>query len=280
VTGFLAALRAELRDLFRHPLAWAGIVASCVAAFLLSRHAPYRDNGYTVYGDALRYSSQIAGFFLLGLAATTVAGERSRGTVRFLLPRPVGRPGFVLGKATALALLALVYLGATAGTSFACALGRGLDDVKAEAPRADGTDEFNYGEAEVVKDPEFQKASMRRHMALATLLVLPALLTATGLGTLVSSFLPSPSSAVLVALGVALPLNYLPELAGLGPEDARVLPFRAASEYLEELVKFGRHLSDTEWPAYGWREVLGVAAAAAGLPLLGAAFFSLVDLTD
>ncbi|MCK6459734.1 MAG: ABC transporter permease [Planctomycetes bacterium] len=279
MTGFLATLRAELRDLFRHPLAWAGILASAAAAFIFARYAPHRDNGYTVYGAALHAGAQIAGFFLLGLSAISIAGERSKGTVRFLLPRPIARPAFVLGKATALAALALAFLLATAGVAWMGARGAGFGDVKAEAPAAEDEDGFRYVEEEVV-DPAFLGATMRRRALLATLLVLPALLTATGMGVLVSSLLASPAAAVLVAIGIALPLNYLPEVMGLAPEAARALPFRAASDYLASLVEFGRHLSTAEWPGYGAVHLLGAAAAALGLPALGAAFFSRVDLTD
>ena len=278
MTGFFATLRAELRDLFRHPLAWAGIAASAAAAFIFARYAPHHDNGYTVYGAALHAGAQIAGFFLLGLSAIAISGERSRGTVRFLLPRPIARFGFVLGKATALALLALAFLAATAGTAWVGARGTGFGDVKAEAPAED--DGFTYAEEEIVRDPAFLASSMRWHLALATLLVLPALLTATGLGVLVSSMLASPAAAVLVAIGFALPLNYLPEVMGLAPDAARALPFRAASDYLSGLVDFGRHLSTAEWPAYGALHLLGALTAAVGLPLLGAAFFGRVDLTD
>jgi hypothetical protein len=280
VTGFGATLRAELRDLFRHPLAWAGIAAAAAAAFIFARYAPHRDNGYTVYGAALHAGAQIAGFFLLGLSAIAVSGERSRGTVRFVLPRPVARSAFVLGKATALALLALAFLVTTAGTAWVGARGEGFGDVKAEAPPGEDDDGFRYAEEEVVKDPAFLAGSMRRHTVLATLLVLPALLTATGLGVLVSSLLASPAAAVLVAIAVALPLNYLPEVMGLAPDAARTLPFRAASDYLSGLVEFGRHLATAEWPAYGAAHLLGALAAAIGLPLVGAACFGRIDLTD
>lgn len=279
MTGFLAMLRAELRDLFRHPLAWAGIAASAAAAFIFTRYAPHHDNGYTVYGAALHAGAQIAGFFLLGLSAIAVSGERSRGTVRFLLPRPIGRPAFVLGKATALATLALAFLVTTAGTAWAGSRAQGFGDVKAEAPPGEDADGFRYVEEEVV-DPAFLEAQMQRRALLATLLVLPALLTATGLGVLVSSLFASPAAAVLVAIGVALPLNYLPEVMGLKPSTARALPFRAASDYLSGLVDFGRHLSTAEWPLYGVLHLLGAVLAAAGLPFLAAMFFSRVDLTD
>jgi hypothetical protein len=274
--GFLATFRAEAKDLVRHPLAWAGLAAAAGAAFIFTRFAPHRDNGYTVYGAGLLAGARIAGFFLLGLSAIAVAGERSRGTVRFVLPRPVARGAFVLGKAAALALLALAFLAAAAGVSWLGARDGGFGDVKAEAAVDDG---FRYVGEEVV-DPAFGAGRMRGRTLLATLHVLPALLTATGLGLLVSSLLSSPAAAVLVAVGVALPLNYLPEVVGLAPESARALPFRAASDYLEGLVDFGRHLSTAQWPAYGLAHALGALAAAVGLPALAAAIFGRVDLTD
>ena len=279
MTGFLATLRAELKDLFRHPLAWAGIVVSAAAALIFARYAPYRDNGYTIYGKTLEVGAQISGFFLLGLSAIAVAGERARGTVRFLLPRPIGRPAFVLGKATAFAVLALAFLVGISATAWAGARSKGFGDVKAEASSEVDGDGFHYGEDERIDD-DFRAQRMRQRMLLGTLLVLPALLTATGLGLLVSTLFASPAAAVLVATAVALPLNYLPELLGLEEDTARTLPFRAASDCLTALVQFGRHLSTASWPAYGALHGLGALVAAVGLPLLGAAFFSRADLTD
>jgi hypothetical protein len=45
-------------------------------------------------------------------------------------------------------------------------------------------------------------------------------------------------------------------------------------------VEFGRHLATAEWPAYGAAHLLGALAAAIGLPLVGAACFGRIDLTD
>jgi ABC-type transport system involved in multi-copper enzyme maturation permease subunit len=278
VSGFGATLRAEVRDLFRHPAVWAAAVAVGVAAWVFGSHDPSRDNGYVVYESALQAAAKTASFFLLGIAAVAVAGERTRGTVRWILPRPIGRVGFVLGKGAAHALLALFFLAVGVGVAWFVASDHGFGDVVAEKEAADD-EGFTYVEEEVV-DPAFQAATMRRRTVLATLLVLPALWTATGIGLLVSSVLGSAAGAVIVALAVALPLNYLPEVIGLSPTAARALPLRAAADFLDQLREFGRHLATAEWPAYGLLGLTGALVAVLGLPLLAALIFSRLDLTD
>jgi len=279
VSGFVAVFRAEARDLARHPLVWAGTLAVAAAAWLLGRHALFHDNGYTVYESALGAAGKMAGFFLLGIAAVTVAGDRSRGTVRFILPRPIARGGFVLGKGAALMLLALFFLLVGAGTSLLTARAHGFGDVLAVEQTTDGEDGFEFVEEPTV-EPAFAAGRMQRRMLLATLAILPALWCATGLGLLVSSLFGSAAGAVIVSIGLALPLNYLPEVVGLSPEAARALPFRAASDCLDQLQQFGRHLATAEWPAYGWTGALGAVVAGVGLPLLAAAAFARLDITD
>lgn len=207
-----------------------------------------------------------------------MAGERTRGTVRWILPRPVGRLGFILGKAAAHATLALAFLAVGVGVAWFVAQEYGFGDVVAEAPVTD-EDGFDYVEDEVV-DPAFSAEAMRRRTVLATLSVLPALLTATGIGLLVSSLLGSAAGAVIVALAVALPLNYIPEVIGLQARTARILPFRAATDFLDQLREFGRHFATAAWPHYGWIGVTGAVLAVFGLPLLAAALFARLDITD
>lgn len=280
MTGFAAAFRAEARDLLRHPLVWIGAAATAVAAWVVGTHDPIRDNGWVLYESGLLAAARTASFFLLGIAAVAVAGERTRGTVRWLLPRPVTRAGFVLGKAAALALLAVVFLAVAVGTSLVVARPAGFGDVVAEAPPSEPDEEgFMYIEEEAVPVP-FQAVSMRHRAMSATLIVLPALLTATGLGLLVSCLLASSSGAVMVALGLALPLYYLPEVVGLADETARALPFRAAADFLAQLREFGRRLATAEWPEYDLTAATGAAIAVLGLPLLAALLFSRLDITD
>jgi len=276
VSGFGATFRAEARDLFRHPAVWCAAAAVGIAAWVF--HGSDKDNGYIVYVASLQAAAKTASFFLLGIAAVAVAGERTRGTVRWILPRPVGRLGFVLGKAAAHFTIALAFLAVGVGVAWFVAQEYGFGDVAAES-RAPDEDGFDYVEDEVI-DPAFGVDAMRRRTVLATLSVLPALLTATGIGLLVSSVLGSAAGAVIVALAVALPLNYIPEVIGLTTRTALILPFRAATEFLGQLDEFGRHYATAEWPHYGWVGVTGALLATFGLPLLAAALFARLDITD
>ena len=278
MTGFAATLRAEARDLFRHPAVWCAAAAVGISAWVFGAHEPVRDNGYVVYEAALQAAAKTASFFLLGIAAVAVAGERTRGTVRWILPRPIARLGFVLGKAAAHATLALAFLAVGVGVAWFVAQEHGFGDVVAETRAAD-EDGFDYVEDEVI-DPAFGAEAMRRRTALATLSVLPALLTATGIGLLVSSLLGSAAGAVIVALAVALPLNYIPEVIGLQAQTARILPFRAATDFLDQLREFGRHFATAAWPQYGWVGLTGALLASIGLPLLAAGLFSRLDITE
>jgi ABC-type Na+ efflux pump permease subunit len=279
VKGFDAVLRAELRDLRSHPLLWIGLAATAVAAVAAGRHEPVKDNGWVVYQAGLDAAARTAGFFLLGMAAVSVAGDRTRGTVRWILPRPLARGGYVLGKAAALVLVALGFLAVASGASWATAAPHGFGDVRAELEEDEDDAVFRYVEDEEV-EPAFRASAMRGRAAFATLLVLPALLTATGLGLLVSALLASAAGAVILSLAVVVPLNYLPEVTGLSAEVARALPFRAASDFLDQLREFGRHLATASWPDYGGAALLGAFVAALGLPALAAAVFARLDITE
>jgi ABC-type Na+ efflux pump permease subunit len=276
VTGLKASFLAEAHDLLRHPLPWIGAGAVAFAAWVFGGHDPVKGNGYVVFEGALQPAAKVAIFFLLGIASMSVAGERTRGTVRWILPRPLSRAGFVLGKACALSFLALLFLGVAVLASYLVALPHGFGDVLAEVHADEG---FSFIEEEEVPT-EFRAATMRNRALFSALLVLPALLTATGLGLVVSSVIGSAAGAVIVSIALALPLNYLPEVIGLRPETARVLPFRAAADFLDQLRAFGRHLATAEWPAYDAGAVLGAFSAVFVLPLLAALFFTRVDLTD
>lgn len=273
--GIRASFLAECHDISNRPLAWVGALSVAFVAWIFGTHGPLTGNGYVVFEGALQPAARIASFFLLGIAAVSVAGQRSRGTVRFVLPRPISRVGFVLGKACALFLLALVFLVIGVGVSWWTAADHGFGDVVAEAE----DEGFHFVEDEDVP-VEFQAATMRRRTAAAALLVLPALLTATGIGLLVSCLLDSAAGAVILSIVLALPLQYLPETVGLSEKTARIFPFRAAADFLDQLTAFGRRLATAEWPEYGAGPVLGAAFAILALPLLGALLFARLDITD
>jgi hypothetical protein len=276
VSGFAPSFRAEVRDLSRHPLTWAGVVAIAFAAWVFGAHSPLRDNGYVIFEAALQPSSRLAGFFLMGLASLALAGMRTRGTVRFVLPRPMSRAAIVLGKAAAILVLAIVFLSVAVGMSWLVASAHGFGDVVVQAEDDGG---FNIVEEEEIA-PEFTATAMRGRTAAAALLVLPALLTAAYIGLLVSAVLPSAAGAVIVSVALVLPMQYLPEVIGLNESTARFLPVRAASDFLVQVSHFGRHLATAEWPDYGAGPLAGALVAVVGLPCLAALLFSRLDITE
>jgi len=275
VRGFGAAFRAELFDLLTRPMVPLGLAAAAGITWAFGRNAPFDGNGYLVFGAALGAGAKTAGFFLLGIAAVSVAGERTQGTVRWLLPRPVTRFGFVLGKACALAAASLLFLAVVTATAYGTASGKTFGDLVME----EESEGFEFvGETQV--SPDLAAGAMRQRLTSTVLAVLPALLFATGIGLLVSSLVAGSAAAVIVAFAVAVPLNFLPEVLGLSRESARLLPFRAAGDFLAQLEEFGRMLATRHWPEYGAGAAAGALAAAFGLPLLAALLFSRTDLTD
>jgi ABC-2 family transporter len=134
------AFAGELRRLFSHPspaivLALPAIVAGLsvlglwhetranladVAAGGLFSHSLV--TAFEGVAVALRDALPVAALLFAGLASQSLAGELSRGTLRNLLLRPLGRPGLAMGKLLALltatgagyALLLIVAVAASA----------------------------------------------------------------------------------------------------------------------------------------------------------------------
>jgi len=281
MTGFRANFVAEIVDLLRHPVAWLAGLATAATAFAAGT-SPTTDitNGWLVYQAALFASSQAAGFFLLGIAAMSVATDRTRGTVRWILPRPISRAGYVLGKSLAVLLFAVGLLVVATVASWAVAAPHGFGDVVAITEEDAGGDEgFDFVEAEVIPI-EFQAASMRGYAIGATARLLPALWTLVAIGLLVSTLIRSSAGAVIAAIGIALPLHFLPELFGLTEKTARLLPQRAATASFAQFEIFAKRQADYNWQEYSGASLLGAVVLCLGLPLIGALLFRRLDLTD
>jgi len=280
VTGFgrsfWACFRAELGDLLRQPLAWLGAIATIATALVVGLGSDAK-NGWLVYQAALQASSVAAGFFLLGIAAGTIASDRTRGTVRWILPRPISRAAYVLGKSAAVLLLAVDLLACAAGTSYFVAAPKGFDDIPSATKSEE--DEFGFSGEETVPI-EFQAESLRAMSWAATFRILPALWTLAGLGLLISSLFRSAAGAVMASIAAALPLHFLPELLNLSPSQARMLPQRAAAEALAQLEVHGRRWANTDWPDYSSDSAVGALLCCAGFPILAALIFSRLDITD
>ena len=94
------------------------------------------------------------------------------------------------------------------------------------------------------------------------------------------SVLSTAAGAVMLSIAITLPLQYLPELAGLSEKAARRLPFRAATDFLDQLRAFGRRLATADWPDYGPGPLLGAVIVTLALPCLAAFVFSRQNITD
>jgi len=281
VSGFRASLLAEFSDLVRHPLAWLAALATAATAVAVGLSPTTDDtNGWLVYQSALSASAQAAGFFLLGIAAISVAGDRTRGTIRWIMPRPIARTGYVLGKSVAVLLFAVGLLVVATVASWAVASPQGFGDVQAITEEdAGGADGFEFVEDEVIP-PEFQADAMRGYAIGATARLLPALWTLTALGLLVSTLIRSSAGAVIAAIGIALPVHFLPELLGLTQKTARLLPQRAATESFAQFEIFAHRQADYNWQEYSGSSLGAAVVLCVGLPILGALVFARLDLTD
>jgi len=275
VRGFLACFRAEAGDLLRQPLAWLAALATVATAVVVGLLTD-ADNGWVKYQAALEAGAQAGGFFLLGIAAGTIASDRTRGTVRWILPRPVARRAYVLGKGAAILLLAVGLVLFAAASSYLVASPHGFGDVVLEPEVTEG---FDFVEDEKVP-PAFQAASMRERSWSATLRLVPALWTLAGLGLLVSSLFRSAAGAVIGAIALALPFHFLPELLALKSSTAQVLPPRAAADALAQLGQFADRQSTAEWPVYSAGALWGAVLFCAGLPVVSALLFGRLDVTE
>ena len=279
--GFGACVQAELGDLLRHPLAWLAALATAITAVVVGL-SPTTDsrNAWLVYEAALSASSQAAGFFLLGIAAGSVASDRTRGTVRWIMPRPIARSGYVFGKSAAILLFAILLLAIATVTSLIVAAPNGFDDVTAMS----SADEEPGGGFDFVEDetvpPEFKADAMRGYAIGVTGRLLPALWALAAIGILVSSVMRSAAGAVIAAIGCALPLHFLPELIGLSADRARMLPQRAATDAFSQFAEYGQRHAGEPWHEYNAGAGVGALMLCFGLPLLAALIFKRLDLTD
>jgi len=281
MSGFRASFIAELGDLLRHPIAWLAALATAGTAVAVGVSPTTDDgNGWLVYQAALSASSQAAGFFLLGIAAIAVASDRTRGTIRWIMPRPIARSGYVLGKSLAVLLFAVVLLCVATLASWAVAAPHGFDDVVAITEEdAGGDGGFEFVEDEQIP-PEFQADAMRGYAFGITARVLPTLWTLAAIGLLVSCLLRSSAGAVIAAIGVALPLHFLPELIGMSERTARLLPQRASTQAFAQFEIFARRQTDYNWQEYSGASFAAAVVLCLGLPLLAALIFRRLDLTD
>jgi ABC-type transport system involved in multi-copper enzyme maturation permease subunit len=162
-------------------------------------------NGFLVLAAALRAGSVLAAVLLLLYASSVLAGERTLGTCRLVLTRPITRWDLVFAKAALLFVVVLVFVAAIAATGTLVGAARG-----------------GYGDYIDVRHGLVVRhaAELVRVTAAALLLTPLALLAVAALGLLVSSLFASAATAVTVSAlaaltGVALNLVLSPDAAAL-----------------------------------------------------------------
>lgn len=276
MTGAGAAFRAELSDLARQPLVWLGVGGTVAAGLGAAGFLESDANAYLRFEIAARFGACVAAFFLMTLAALSVAADRTRGTTRWIFTRPVSRMGIVLGKAGALAIFTVVFFGVCIATAYAIGAPAGYTDI---VPGEEALSGFEFGDDATVEE-EFQAATMRSNMWEAAWMLLPALLTVTGLGLAISCLMRSSAGAIIVGLAVVPPVYFLAEILGVAERHAHLLPFRAARHLLAQLEVFAEGYSTGDWPEYGVGAWLVAGLVALGLPVAGALIFSRLDLTE
>jgi ABC-2 type transport system permease protein len=162
-------------------------------------------SGWLVLAGALRAGLFFSAVVLLLHGATLISGERTAGTLRLLLVRPVSRGDLLLAKALSLLLLAVLFVALTALTGWILGLTSGgyrayIDVRYGMELRGHGTEELGRA-------------------ALGTLLLAPLALFAVGsLGLFLSSILEGAAAAVIAAtlagVGIAVATFLLPETTG------------------------------------------------------------------
>jgi len=287
VTRIGRALRVELRKTFRSPAVIAYLALAILVAgfFGMNRYSAAKEEeagrvapvatdsfgdeeeetaddgaavpveergaaGYLVLAAALRAGLFFASVVVLLHAATLIAGERTAGTLRLVLVRPVSRGDLILAKALSLLCLSvlLVALTALAGWLLGFTSGgyRGYVDVR-------------YG-----MELRGHEAGELRSAALLTLVLAPlALFAVATFGLLLSSLFESAAAAVIAAtlagIGVAVATFLLPEGAGQWVFTSHVDRYATA---------FGDLAKGISGPGFGTRLLLPGLLVPAGTTLV------------
>jgi ABC-2 type transport system permease protein len=206
--------------------------------------------GYLVLAAALRAGLFFSAVVVLLHAATLIAGERTAGTLRLVLVRPVSRGDLLIAKALSLLGLAIVLVALTALTGWIIGLTtggyRGYIDVRY------GMELRGHGAGDL------------RSAALSTLLLAPlALFAVATFGLFLSSLFESAAAAVIAAtltgIGIAVATFLLPEGSGIWVFTSHVDRYATA---------FGDLAKGISGPGFGTRLLLPGLLVPAGTTLV------------
>jgi len=195
------AFRVEWSKVLRNRMSYAGpllivITVAAAAASPLFRGAPY---SYAFAGYATSAALNHLGFLmLLGFSATLVASERSQGTLRLLLVRPVHRHELLLAKFCLAGVYAAILVLTTALAAWALPMALG------ELVGVSFGGELIYADR-----------AMRQAYGMGMLLAMLPLLAAAACALCVSVFARNSATAVLVTLGGWLTLEVVKHPLGI-----------------------------------------------------------------
>lgn len=254
--------RIEALKLARSRLLRLGLLASAGLTLLagLTHEKLPSETGWSVAAAMLGAGFAVAQVFALVLGATAIAGEASQGTLKMILPHAYRRSDWVLAKALALSLAALLFALLVSGAALGLTAAReGFGDVLLTAE--------GFGGDPLVTVHASAEA-MRSHLldVLATQLL--ALLATAGLGLMVSCWLTNVVGALCTAFLAFAALKLGDLVLALDQDTLRSL-FPWSPERLREvLAKLGQGLSE------GWDERLPTVSrllslASGGALLLG-----------
>lgn len=256
VRRVLRLTRIEALKLARSRLVRLGLLATVgltLTAGLLHERLP-SETGWTLATVMLGAGFSAAQVFLLVLGATAIAGEASQGTLKMILPHAYRRSDWVLAKALALALGALVYATVVSAAAVGATLALNARAPAAAAGRAGSGSAFGdvlltaegFGGDPIVT-VHTTAAAMRAHLGDTLVAQVGALLGTLALGLLISCWLTNVVGALSTAFLAFAALKLGDLVLALDQETLRRL-FTWAPERLREVTgKLGQGLSSEGW---------------------------------
>jgi ABC-type transport system involved in multi-copper enzyme maturation permease subunit len=201
VTGFARLFAFDWRLLHRRAL-FRTIEAATVLAAILAVFAGGGHDASVHSGAWLPLSQAISVVMPLLLAsgavlgAVSLSGDAASGSLRAVLTRPVSRSAIVLSRAAALGLALFLVYGASLFVAFLCASSRG------------DFDGVTFGE---LATPVAPREDLVRAANVAFMLGFPAILCATMIGLMLSTWWNDPALSAVCALMLVL-APYLAEV--------------------------------------------------------------------
>ena len=242
-------------------LAKVGLVAAVLVTALAawSHEKATGETNWSIVSVAFSAGLWAAEIFLLVAGTTAIAGEAAQGTLKMILPHAYRRSDWIAAKALALAVQALAFLVAVAGTAYVAGLvAGGLGDVIRE-----GDPQFG-----VPTETLHTAADMRGLVGSAALAGLASLVATSILGLFLSclfdSVVPALSTGFLLFLG----LKSAEVLFGVSREALAKIYAWYPGQMLTLAEKLGKGLNE-DWNPDLATQAIRLSAITAGASLVG-----------